>query len=215
MTDVRRPPAPGAAPTAPMSMAPDEQARGGATAAVVEQGQEAASVAKGAAGEAVGTATEGARQVASEAAQQASDVGKEASAQARDLAQRAQSDLREQANARAQQAVQGLRDLGQQVRSLSEGRPQEGLAADVARQVATRIDDVASRYEQRGVEGAVEDLRRFARQRPGLFLLGAAATGFVATRFGRGLQAASQQQQHQQSPGPATAVAGAQPLGWQ
>ena len=42
-----------------------------------------------------------------------------------------------------------------------------------------------SRLEDRGIEGVVDDVSRFARRRPGVFLLAAAGAGFVVGRFVR------------------------------
>jgi hypothetical protein len=174
----------------------------------VDQGKQTASAAADAGSQVVGAGAEGARQVAAEAAGQAGEVTRQATEQARDFAQQAQSQLRDQAGTQAQRAASGLRDVGQQVRALSEGRSDEaGVAADAARQVAEKIDALAGRIDERGFEGTVDDLREFARRRPGLFLLGAAATGFAVTRLGRGLQASQQAQQAQQGGPPAQPAA--------
>jgi hypothetical protein len=58
--------------------------------------------------------------------------------------------------------------------------------------VADKVEQLARRLEQRGFDGAVQDLTNFARRRPGVFLLSAAATGFVVGRLGRGAQVAQQ-----------------------
>lgn len=175
----------------------------------VDQGKQAASAAAEAGGQVAGAGVEGVRQVASEAATQAGEVTRQATEQTRDLVQQAQSQLRDQAGTQAQRAAGGLRDVGQQVRALSEGRSdQAGIAADAARQLAEKIDELAGRLDQRGFEGTVDDVRQFARRRPGLFLMGAAATGFAVTRLGRGLQVAQQDhQQDQQSTPPAGSAA--------
>ena len=161
-----------------------------------EQGRQTASAAADAGSQVTGAGVEGVRQVASEVASQAGQVTKQATDQARDLVQQAQSQLRDQAGSQAQRAAGGLRDVSQQVRALSDGRSDEaGMAADAARQLADKIEQLAGRIDDRGFEGTVEDLRGFARRRPGMFLLGAAASGFVATRLGRGLQAGGQTEQ--------------------
>jgi hypothetical protein len=40
--------------------------------------------------------------------------------------------------------------------------------------------------DQRGVEGVLDDVRSFARRRPGVFLLGAGIAGFAVGRLVRG-----------------------------
>ncbi len=177
-------------PGAPQA-AKEEAAQVASTAA--DQGRQTASVAADAAAQTAGTAAEGARQVASEAAQQVTEVTRQATDQARELVNQAQTQFREQATNQTQRAASGLTDVGRQIRALAEGQTDKaGFAADGARQIADKVDEVASRLEQRGFDGTLEDLRNFARRRPGMFLLGATAAGFVAGRLGKGMQAAQQ-----------------------
>jgi len=83
--------------------------------------------------------------------------------------------------------------VGRQIRALSDGQTdQAGFAADAARQLAEKVEEIAGRLEQRGFDGAVDDLTSFARRRPGMFLVSAAATGFLVGRLGRGAQAAKE-----------------------
>lgn len=163
----------------------------GATA-VKQQASEAASTAVAKTGEVAGTATEGARQVASEATRQASQLTSEALDSARTLVGEATGSLREQAGHQTERAASGLRSLSDQMRALAEGRTdQAGAAGDYARQAGQKLQEVADRLESGGVEGALSDLQSFARRRPGVFLLGAAAAGFAVGRLVRGAQAAS------------------------
>src|SRR5215212_3257817 len=163
----------------------------GATA-MKDQASEAASTAVTKTGEVAGTATEGARQVASEASRQASQLTSEALSSARSLVGEATGSLREQAGQQTERAASGLRTLSDQVRALAEGRPDEaGPAGDYARQAGEKLQQVAERLESGGLEGALSDLQAFARRRPGVFLLGAAAAGFAVGRLVRGAQAAN------------------------
>ena len=190
MTDIRRfdAPAEDLTPSGPTQAAKEEAGQVASTA--VEQGKQTAAAAADAAGQTAGTAAEGAKQVASEAAQQVTEVTRQATDQARELVGQAQSQLKEQASSQTQRAASGLADVGRQIRALGEGRAdQAGMAGDVARQLADKVEEFATRVEQRGFDGTVEDLRNFARRRPGMFLLSAAATGFVVGRLGRGAQA--------------------------
>jgi hypothetical protein len=164
----------------------------GATA-VKEQASEAASTAVAKTGEVAGAATEGAREVASEASRQASQLTQEAMASARNLVGEASGSLREQAGQQTERAASGLRSLSDQMRALAEGRTDEaGPAGDYARQAGEKLQQVADRLESGGIEGALSDLQGFARRRPGVFLLGCAATGFAVGRLLRGAQAANQ-----------------------
>ncbi|HUR23196.1 MAG TPA: hypothetical protein VMZ73_04925 [Acidimicrobiales bacterium] len=157
----------------------------------VDQGKQTASVAAEAAGQTAATATEGAKQVASEAAAQVTEVTRQATDQARELVSQAQSQLHEQATSQTDRAAGNLFDFGRQLRALGDGQPDEaGFAADAARQLAGKVEEIADRVQQKGFDGVVDDLRSFARRRPGAFLASAVATGFVVGRLGRGAQVA-------------------------
>lgn len=172
-------------------------------ATAVEQGKTTASSAAEAGGQVAGTAAEGAKEVAVQAAQQAGEVKQQASEQARQLLGQAQSQVREQAESQTQRASSSLKDFGQQLRGLAEGQPKAGgIAENGVRQLAEKVEEFAERLDERGLDGTVEDLRRFARQKPGLFLLGATAAGFAIGRLGKGLKEAQEQERQ------ATALAG-------
>ena len=177
MTNVQDTYAPGSGPAQETTQTAKEEAASTASTAV-EQGKETAAVA-----------ADGSREVASQAARQATQVTREATEQAREVLQRTQTELREQAGSQTQRAAAGLRDLGQQFSGMAEGQTDGGFAADAARQLGDTVTGIGQRLEERGFEGTVEDLRQFAARKPGLFLLGAAAAGFVTVRLGRGLQA--------------------------
>jgi hypothetical protein len=189
MTDTRQFDAPASEAPGATQAVKEEAAQVASTA--VDQGRQTAAAAADVVGQTAGTAAEGAKQVASEAAQQVTEVTRQATEQARDLVGQAQAQLHEQASTQAQRAAGGLADVGKQIRALGEGQPDRaGFAADAAKQLADKVEGLAGRLEERGFDGTVADLRNFARRRPGAFLLGAAATGFVVGRLGKGAQAA-------------------------
>jgi hypothetical protein len=189
MTDTRQFDAPVSETPGATQAVKEEAAQVASTA--VDQGRQTAAAAADVVGQTAGTAAEGAKQVASEAAQQVTEVTRQATEQARDLVGQAQAQLHEQASTQAQRAAGGLADVGKQIRALGEGQPDRaGFAADAAKQLADKVEGLAGRLEERGFDGTVADLRNFARRRPGAFLLGAAATGFVVGRLGKGAQAA-------------------------
>ena len=145
-----------------------------------------ADAAASAAGDAASTAGDEAKRVAAEAKDQARSVVGEAKEQVSGLVQQARDELRTQSADRSRQAAGGLRTLSEQLQALTEGRPGDagplaGYVTDARQQVAS----FASRLEDRGIEGVVDDVARFARRRPGVFLLAAAGAGFVVGRFVR------------------------------
>src|SRR4029079_19197388 len=85
------------------------------------------------------------------------------------------------------------RKIGDQLNGLLSGQPPEdGPVRDYVEEAASKVNQVAQRVQQRGFDGVVQDVERFARRRPGVFLLGAAAAGAVVGRVLRGAKADSQ-----------------------
>lgn len=158
-----------------------------------EQVKETASQAAGQAQQVTGTAVDGAKQVAGTATEQAAQVAREASTHARELLSQTTTQLKDQAGGQAQRAAGGLRGVASQLEALTSGRPEEaGAAGDYARQATAKLSELASRIDDGGIDGVVDDVARYARRRPGLFLLGCAAAGFAMGRLVRGAQVASQ-----------------------
>src|SRR5213080_2424275 len=132
-----------------------------AAAAAGPQGQEVAATAKSEASEVTETAKDQARQVKDEAA-----------AQARGLVDQAKTELRDQGKSQADHVAHAIRRVGDQADALAEGRPQDaGAVADYVRQAGDKARVVASRLDERGIEGVVTDVQDFARRKPGVFLL--------------------------------------------
>jgi len=140
------------------------------------------------------TAAQETKQVAGQAMEQASAVAGVAKEQARTLLDQARTDVRAQADSQTERLAEGLRGLAGQVQALLDGNTQDaGQLPDLARQATTQLESLAGRIGERGLDGVVDDVTTFARRKPGLFLAGAAALGFVGGRLLRGAQAAQQQ----------------------
>ena len=157
-----------------------------ATGAGTPTGQPATQVARDEAGVVGRTAADAGRQVAGTAAEQAANVAQEAKAQARDLVGEARGQVGDQARMGQQKATDGIRTLGRELREMADGGQQSGTASEVARQAADRADRFADWLGQREPGDLVEEVRTFARRRPGAFLLGAALAGVVVGRLTRG-----------------------------
>jgi hypothetical protein len=138
------------------------------------------------------TAAQAGTQVASTAADQAKNVTAEARYQVQDLVHQGRSQLQEQARTGQQKAGQGLAEIAQQLRSMVEGGGQtpSGPAADLVRQAGDKVDEIATWVQHREPGELVDELRSFARRRPGVFLLGAALAGIAAGRLTTGVVAA-------------------------
>ncbi len=143
-------------------------------------------VARGEAAEVGRSAADAGRQVAGTAAEQAAQVAQEAKNQARDLVGEARTQVSDQARAGQQKATDGIRALGRELREMADGGQQSGIASEVARQAADQVDRLAGWLGQREPGDLVEEVRSFARRRPGVFLLGAAVAGTVVGRLTRG-----------------------------
>jgi len=153
--------------------------------------QSTADVAKGQAGAVAGSASDAGRHVAGVAGEQAGQVASEASQQVRDLVHQTRGELTEQAATQQKRVAGGLRSLGEELHSMAQNSEQQGPATDLVKQAAERTSTVASWLEDREPGNVVEEVTRFARQRPGAFLAIAAGAGLLVGRLGRGLKAAN------------------------
>ncbi|HYH48814.1 MAG TPA: hypothetical protein VEG38_04630 [Acidimicrobiia bacterium] len=155
----------------------------------------ASSAAASAAGSVSDTARDEAASVASSAAEQAREIATEAKEQARtmavnatdgarDMVQHTVGELRTQADDQARRVALGVRSTSEQLKALSEGDTEgAGPIGDYVRDGADRLARLAERLENRGWDGVLADVGRFARRRPGVFLAGAMTAGFFVGRF--------------------------------
>lgn len=133
-------------------------------------------------------AKESAKGVASTATSEAKDVAREARTQVRQLFTQLTGEASDQASGQTQRAVGGLRSLSSELSDMAESQQgQSGLAADLARQGASRLDAAAGWLDGRQPGEILEEVRSFARRRPGAFIAGAAILGLVGGRMTRGL----------------------------
>ncbi len=131
------------------------------------------------------TAADSGGQVAGTAKQEGQKVVDEAVGQARNLVGEARSQVAAQASAQQSKAASTVRSLGTELETMASSSDQSGMAAELARQAATQVQQVADWIENSQPQDLLEDVRNFARRRPGVFLLGAAATGLAAGRLTR------------------------------
>lgn len=138
------------------------------------------------------TAAQAGSQVASTAAEQAREVAHETQRQAQDLLHQGRQQLREQTVVQQQKAASGLSSLAQELRGLADGTSQgaPGPARDLLQQASGYVEQFADRLQNREPADLLDDVRAFARRRPGAFLLGAALAGVVAGRLTSGVRAA-------------------------
>jgi len=166
-----------------------------------------ADVAKDQAAGVAGGAADAAQHVAGVAKEQVGQVTAEAGRQVRQLFGQAQSELSDQAQAQQQKLAGGLHEVGDQLRSMAHNSQEQGLATDIARQAADRAHSVASWFESRDPASVLDEVRSYARRRPGMFLAVALGAGLVAGRLARGLAAEPDSNRNDASAGVRPSVA--------
>ncbi|WP_052358297.1 hypothetical protein [Terrabacter tumescens] len=158
-------------------------------------GSSSGSSAKEHAGAVAQDAKESTKNVASTAATEAKDVAQEAKTQIRQLFNQLTGEATDQASGQTQRAVGGLRSLSSELSGMAQSQQGEsGMASDLARQGASRLDAAASWLEGRQPGEILDEVRSFARRRPGTFIAGAAILGIVGGRLTRGLTGDSSSQ---------------------
>jgi len=135
------------------------------------------------------TAQQAGGQVASTAADQAKEVAQETQRQAKDLLDQGRSQLKDQTIAQQQKAAQGLTSLAREMRGLADGSSQgaPGPARDLLQQASGFVESFADKLQNREPADLLDEVRSFARRKPGTFLLGAALLGVAAGRLTRGV----------------------------
>jgi hypothetical protein len=73
---------------------------------------------------------------------------------------------------------------------VESGQTSSGPATDLVRQAGDKLEELAGWVQNREPGDLVNELRGFARRKPGVFLLGAALAGVVAGRLTTGVVAA-------------------------
>lgn len=151
-----------------------------------DQAQEVASTAAEEGRRVARAAGRDAREVTDTAREQVGEVTSEAMEQGRGLLEEARDQLQEQADTQVERLAETLRRLGGEAAALADGSPgRAGAMPAYVRDVANRLEGLADEIDSRGVQGVLEELQRFARRRPGAFLVGAAIAGFGVGRLVR------------------------------
>jgi hypothetical protein len=155
---------------------------------VSEQDSASAGTAQRAKQEAAGTAErtrEAATEVAGTAVEQGRAVTGEAVAQARRMTDEVRNRVGDEAQSQARRAAQALRQWSDDLASMAEASKPDSPVREVVARAADGGRRAAGYLDERGLEGAIQELQRFARRRPGVFLAGAALAGFAAGRIAK------------------------------
>jgi len=161
-------------------------------------------VAKEQAGEVADTAKQAGAQVADTVKEQAGQVTAEAKNQAKQLLSQAQSELSEQAAGTQQRVSEGLHALADELSGMAKNSEQDGVATDLARQAADKARQAAGWLGDRDPGSLLDEVRTFARKKPGTYLALALGAGVLAGRLTRGLTAPSDDDSSDAATAPAT-----------
>ncbi|WP_426005155.1 hypothetical protein ACPFL9_00605 [Paenarthrobacter sp. NyZ202] len=145
--------------------------------------QEAAGVA--------GAAKDAAGGVVDTAKTEASHVAQEVKLNARQLLHQTKGELTDQAATQQQRVAEGLRSISDELSTMANASTQGGVASDLVQQAAQRSSSVAQWLENRDPGSLLDEVKSFARRKPGAFLLIAAGAGVLAGRLGRGMAGAA------------------------
>lgn len=130
-------------------------------------------------------AAEQASALASTGRDEVARVAQDVRAQSTRLVGDARSSARDRADAQFGQLATRLQDLSGELDEMSRNARPHGPLAAVAHDGATAMRQMSRHIEEDGLDATLRDVRRFARQRPFLFLGGALAVGLVAGRVMR------------------------------
>ncbi|MGY4859393.1 hypothetical protein [Cryobacterium sp. AP23] len=133
-------------------------------------------------------------------------VGSETKQQAKDLYRQTQGELKDQAASQQKRVASGIRSLSDEFGSMSEKSETQGVASDLAQQAATRAAGIADWLDQREPADLLNEVKGFARRRPGMFIAIAAVAGVVAGRLTRSVIAEAKESSDSDSTASGTAA---------
>ncbi|SEB44201.1 hypothetical protein SAMN04489806_0635 [Paramicrobacterium humi] len=150
-------------------------------------GESTADTAKQQASQLGSDAVDAGKDVGAVAKDEAGGVAQEAKSEAKDLLHEARGELRDQAAQQQQRVAGGLRSVGDELHSMASSSENGGVATDLVRQAASKTKDLASWLDERDPGSLLEEVKSFARRRPGVFIGVAAVAGVVAGRLTRSI----------------------------
>jgi hypothetical protein len=151
------------------------------------------------------TAADQGKHLGGVAAEEAQNVAGDVAEQLRSLLDDTVQQVSEQSSVQRDRLVELLKGLSHDLHQMADASNGSGLAGQLVRGGAERAQAVSSRLDGREPSELVDEVRSFARRKPGVFLAGALVAGVVAGRFARGAKDA------QDSPSSAAPVAAGDP----
>ncbi|TFC29527.1 hypothetical protein E3O25_04645 [Cryobacterium sp. TMT1-3] len=178
--------------TSPASSADDSEFDGSSPAKTTKTAAtHTANVAADQAANVGDTAAHAAGEVADVTKDEVGKVAAETKKQAKDLLTDARSQLTEQAGEQQARVAEGLRSISDELTQMAGASDADGVATDLVRQAASRAGSVATWLDDRDPGSLLDEVRSYARRKPGTFIALAAAAGILAGRLTRSVAAES------------------------
>jgi hypothetical protein len=122
------------------------------------------------------------RSLPQQAASEVRTLADEAKSTGAHVARDVRQQLRTQADEQTARVAESLRQFAAELQQMSRAGG-DGTASDLAMEASTTVERLASRLGGGGLDSVLDDAKRFARNRPGTFLLASAAAGVVTARL--------------------------------
>ena len=137
------------------------------------------------------SATQAAGEVADVTKEEVGRVAAETKRQAKDLLGDARTQLTEQAGEQQARVAEGLRAISEELTQMATASHTDGVATDLVQQAASRAGNIATWLDDRDPGSLLDEVRSYARRKPGTFIALAAAAGILAGRLTRSVAADS------------------------
>ncbi|WP_350348309.1 hypothetical protein ABIQ69_17005 [Agromyces sp. G08B096] len=132
-------------------------------------------------------AGDAARHVADTAKRETASVAAEAKDQVRSFAGRVRDEVRSQASTQQSRAADGLRSTASSFTTMADAPDASGIGPQLARAAGERVERAADWLGTREPGDVVDEVKAFARRRPGVFIAIAVGAGVVVGRLVRAL----------------------------
>lgn len=141
--------------------------------------------AKGEAKQVADTAVSSGKEVAATAQEEAKNVAAEAKEQAGSLLDTVRTEVSQQARTSQNRIADALHGLSSELGGMASGSQESGPLTDLAHQASRKGGEVAHWLQDREPSDVLEEVRSYARRRPGTFLVLCGLAGVVAGRLTR------------------------------
>jgi hypothetical protein len=111
----------------------------------------------------------------------------EAKDQMKNVMDQARDEVRREATSQQDRTVGLLTSLRDELSSMADGTDQAGIATHLARQASEQVGSTASWLGSKEPKALLDDVKRFARRRPAMFIGLALGAGVLAGRMTRGM----------------------------